>query len=108
MFTFGMNQRSGQFEIESREFKKVKTQLLTQLTNFGQPLIEVIDANYANRGELLLRHGHDGRDLRPDYADLTLRNLCAIWGRPVNILSTLDDKPTILSFDGIEFSRKDA
>ena len=44
-FTFAENRRSGQLEIETREFEKVKTKLLSQLTNFGQPFIYVVNAS---------------------------------------------------------------
>ena len=73
-FSFGFNERIGNWEIESREFKKVKDKLLFQLTNFGQPFIYVEDGNYENRGELLLRHIHEGTDLDGDHARDTLRN----------------------------------
>jgi stage V sporulation protein R len=106
-FTFANNERTGQSEIESREFAKIKTQFLRQLTNFGQPIIEVTDGNYMNRGELLLRHVHDGMDLRQDYAELTLQNLKALWNRPVHIATLLEDKRVLWSFDGQEFSKKD-
>ena len=46
----------------------MKEKLLFQLTNGGNPFIYVEDANYDNRGELLLRHDHQGLDLRQDYA----------------------------------------
>lgn len=106
-FTFGKNERTGDYEIESREFEKVKKQLIDKLTNFGQPIIEVIDSNYLNRGELLLKHVHGGQDLRVDYCDLTLRNLQAIWDRPVNLETVLETKKVMLSFDGKEFAKKD-
>ncbi len=107
MFTFAHNQRSGQDEIETREFQKVKDKLLLQLTNFGQPIIEVIDGNFENRGALLLKHQHDGRDLRPDYADLTLRNIQALWSRPVFIETLLEGKITLMGFDGKEYSQRE-
>jgi stage V sporulation protein R len=107
LFTFAFNERSGQNEIESREFQKVKSQLLGQLTNFGQPIIEVVDANHLNRGELLLAHRHDGRDLKADYADHTLRNLYKLWGRPVHIETALEGKPVHIGFDGKELVKKD-
>ena len=50
--------------IESREFQKIKQRLLFSLTNFGKPWIYVVDGNYRNRGELLLRHEHNGIDLK--------------------------------------------
>ena len=106
-FSFSYNERSGQDEIESRDFAAVKAQFLKQLTNFGQPIIEVVDGNHLNRGDLLLKHQHDGVDLRPDYADLTLRNLQKLWGRPVHLETVLEEKPCHLSFDGREYSKKD-
>ena len=64
-FSFGFNERSGNWEIESREFKKVKDKLLFRLTNFGQPFIYVEDGNFENRGELLAQaqaRGHGPQD----------------------------------------------
>ncbi len=101
-FTFVENRRSGQFEIEGREFRKIKQQLLSQLTNAGQPFIYVIDANYLNRGELLLAHRHEGVDLKLNYARETLKNIERIWRRPVSVLTILDDKPKRIRFDGSE------
>ena len=74
---FGWSNRNERYEIESREFKAVKEKLLFQLTNGGNPFIYVEDANYDNRGELLLRHDHQGLDLRQDYAKEVLRSLSA-------------------------------
>ncbi|NVB43343.1 SpoVR family protein [Pseudenhygromyxa sp. WMMC2535] len=109
-FTFAENRRSGQLEIASREFKKIKDQMLQQLTNFGQPFIYVVDANYLNRGELLLAHRHEGVDLRIGYARETLKNLERIWRRPVAILTVIEDKPKRIRFDGtgIEISEETA
>jgi stage V sporulation protein R len=101
-FTFVENRRSGQLEIEGREFRKIKQQMLAQLTNAGQPFIYVIDANYLNRGELLLGHRHEGIDLKLNYARETLKNLERIWRRPVSILTIVDEKPKRLRFDGSE------
>ena len=39
-----LNERTGNYEIDTREFKKVKEKLLFQLTNFGHPFIFVEDA----------------------------------------------------------------
>ncbi len=106
-FTFTENRRSGRLEIESREFQQIKTRLLGQLTNFGQPFIYVVDSNYLNRGELLLGHRHEGSDLKLDYARDTLRNLERVWRRPVSILTIVDDKPKRIRFDGSEIGISD-
>jgi stage V sporulation protein R len=100
------NERSGNWEIESREFKKVKDRLLFRMTNSGQPFIYVEDGNFENKGELLLRHQHEGLDLKMDHARDTLANLCRVWKRPTNLLTKVDGKGKLLRFDGHTHSEK--
>ncbi|MCC6996441.1 MAG: SpoVR family protein [Deltaproteobacteria bacterium] len=107
-FSFGFNDRSGNWEIESREFKKVKNKLLFQLTNRGQPFIFVEDGNFENRSELLIKHKHEGIDLKVDYARDTLGNLARVWKRPVNLLTRMDGKGKVLRFDGKDHSERAA
>jgi stage V sporulation protein R len=102
MFSFAFQEQAGQYVIESRAFEKIKQRLLHSLTNFGKPWIYVVDGNYRNRGELLLRHQHNGVDLRLDHAADTLANIQFIWNRPVHLQTLVDGKPTFLSFDGSE------
>jgi stage V sporulation protein R len=106
LFSFGYNASSDAYEIESREFPKVKQQLLFNLTNIGRPLSSVRDGNSKNRGELFLEHQCGGVELKIDYALDTLVALHRLWGRPVHIQTVLDDTPTILSFDGTEHARE--
>ncbi len=100
MFMFAYNEANDHYEIASREFYKVKQQLLDSLTNHGRPVIRVVDGNYKNRGELYLVHQFQGMPLKLEYARDTLTNLCKLWGRPVHVESVYDDKPTVFSFDG--------
>jgi stage V sporulation protein R len=102
LFSFGYNQESNAYEIESREFPKIKERLLFSLTNRGRPLIAVRDGNYKNRGELFLEHDYNGVELQLDYARDTLANVEKLWRRPVHIETCLDGKRTILSYDGSE------
>jgi stage V sporulation protein R len=106
MFTFAWQEQAGQYYIESREFEKIKQRLLFSLTNFGKPWIYVVDGNYRNRGELLLRHEFNGVELRLDHAADTLANIQFMWGRPVTLQTLVDGKPTFLSFDGSDHSIK--
>ncbi len=105
LFTYKFNPRTGRNEIESRDFNAIKSKLLDSLSNFGSPVIEVESSNYHNRGELLLKHVHRGVDLDFGYASDTLRNLYAIWKRPVNIVSKQEEQNIVLSFDGKEFKQ---
>lgn len=100
LFAFGLNELTGNYEIESRRFDEIKAQLLFQLTNRGRPLIYVKDGNFQNRGELFLDHRFAGPELQTDQAVDTLRALHRLWGRPVLIETVLDQKVTLLKFDG--------
>lgn len=102
LFTYKYNPRSGRFEIDRRDFDAIKQKLLTQLTNFGQPVIEVVDANFSNRGELLLEHRHFGVDLDANYASETMKNIYGIWKRPINLKTQYEDKEVVFSFNGKE------
>ena len=102
LYTFGYNNRNDRWEIETRKFDEVKRRLLFQLTNAGQPFIYVVDANYGNRGELLLQHDHQGIDLRLDWAREVLRSLERAWKRPVEIHTLIEGKPSLMRFDGNE------
>jgi stage V sporulation protein R len=100
MFTFDYNKSRDSYEIASREFEQVKRRLLFQLTNFGQPIIDVVDGTFENRGELYLVHRHEGIDLDIPYAEETLSNLHTIWGRPVHLEGVVEGKGQVLFSHG--------
>jgi stage V sporulation protein R len=106
LFSFNYQEPTRNYVIESREFQKVKQRLLFSLTNFGKPWIYAIDGNHRNRGELLLRHEHNGVDLKLDEAQDTLSNVHYIWARPVHLETIVDGEPTLLSFDGNEHTQE--
>jgi len=104
LFSYKYDPETKQYVIDSREFEEIKRQLLFSLTNFGQPIVVIQDANYGNRGELLLRHRHEGIDLKLDWAMDTLENLHRLWNRPVHLETVVEAKRYLLSFDGEEHS----
>jgi stage V sporulation protein R len=106
LFVYGYNDKHQAWEILDRDFKKIKDKLLHQLTNFGQPIIEVVDGNHDNRSELLLAHKHDGQDLKTDEARETLRSVQSLWRRPVNVVTRVDGKGVMLRYDGQTHSEK--
>ena len=103
MFVYKFNKRTNQFEVDTRDFKAIKAKLLFQMTNFGQPIIRVEDGNFENRGELLLTHHWEGIDLQPDFMQETLKNVFALWGRPVNLATVMESEGQLYRFDGTEF-----
>ena len=106
LFSFAWSNRNERYEIETREFKQVKEKLLFQLTNAGSPFLYVEDANYDNRGELLIRHDHQGLDLKADYARECMKSLVRVWKRPVNLLTIVEGKQVMVRFDGREHSTR--
>ncbi len=102
MYSFGYNEKRDRWEIETRKFKQVKEKLLFALTNAGQPFIDVVDSNHENRGELLMKHDHEGLDLRLDYAREVLVALNRVWKRPVELHTVSEGKLTMLRYDGKE------
>ncbi|MBN2724866.1 MAG: SpoVR family protein [Deltaproteobacteria bacterium] len=99
-FNYDYNRSKEEYVISTREFTEIKERLLFQLTNRGQPVIDVVDANYHNRSELYLVHRHNGIDLEMPYAKATLENIFRIWKRPVNIRTVMKSRHSVLSYDG--------
>ena len=99
-FIYSYNAERGGYEVADRNWKSVKQKLLAGLTNFGQPVIQVVDGNFENRGELLLEHRHDGVDLRLDYARDTLEHIFKLWSRPVHVKTVIEGKDKLLGYDG--------
>jgi stage V sporulation protein R len=100
MFIYDVDPKTGRQVISSRDFGKIKQQLLSQITNFGQPLIDIVDANFKNRGELLLTHQFSGVEIKHDYAIETLKCLYRIWNRPVHIETWSEDSKKRITWDG--------
>jgi stage V sporulation protein R len=105
-FTYKYDPKTNEYVIDSRDFFAIKRQLLFSLTNFGQPIVVIQDANHANRGELYLRHQHEGIDLRLDWARDTLANVQTIWSRPVHLETLVQGTPMLFSYDGEEHSEE--
>ena len=105
MFVYKLNKETNKFEVDTKDFKAIKSQLLFQMTNFGQPIIKIEDANFENRGELLLQHVHEGLDLQPNYMDATMKNIFTLWKRPVNLVTLMDNEPQLFRFDGNGYTK---
>ena len=76
LYSYGYDSRAGRYVIVDRDWRKVKDRLLAALTNLGQPIVHVVDANHANRGELYLKHRFEGVTL--DLQDEAIRRIAQI------------------------------
>ena len=106
LFSYRFNEKSGMYEIDDRSLPKIKEKLLFSLTNMGHPHITVVDGNYENRGEIYLKHRHDGVDLRLDYAQATLERLYAIWSRPVHLQTQVGNSTAVMTYNGSEHKQR--
>lgn len=100
LYQYRFDPATGRMVAVTRDFDKVKAQMLFMLTNHGQPYIYVVDGNYNNRGELYLAHKHLGVDIEIRFAGECLKNLAKLWRRPVHLQAAIDDDMMLFSCDG--------
>lgn len=100
LFVFGRNGRTGRTEVLERSFKEVKEKLLQELAWGGLPQIELAEDDFEGKGELLLVHHHDGRDLELASAGETLKGIAELWGRPAHLVTQEEGQGRRLTSDG--------
>jgi stage V sporulation protein R len=92
--------QGNEWVIVEKDWEAVRDGLVSEMTNFGRPLIVVENADYHRSRELYLVHRHEGRDLDPVYTEKTLAYIQQIWGRPVHLETVLDGDRTLFTHDG--------
>lgn len=100
LYHYRRDPTTGRMVVVNRDFNVIKQTMLFMLTNHGQPYIYVVDANYANRGELYLAHKHIGVDVDLKYASECLKNLHILWRRPVHLQAQIKDEMMLLTCEG--------
>jgi len=100
LFVYGRNSRTGRTEVLERDWRAVKEKLLQEFSWAGLPRIELAEDNYEGRGELVLQHQHDGRDLELAAAGETLKTLAQLWKKPVHLFTLEEGAGRHLTSDG--------
>lgn len=90
--------------VGTRDAEEIKGRLLSQLAWGGQPRIRLESVQGSGQGKLILRHEHDGRDLKLDEAGVLLRTVGRIWKGPIELLTQEGDEARRLLFDDDELS----
>ena len=62
---------------------------------------------HEGRGELLLRHHFEGRELDLSEAGEVLKHLARLWRRPVHLLTTEREQTRLVTSDGEELQAVD-
>jgi len=88
--------------ITEKRWEKVRDQLVSNMTNFGFPYLEVADGDYNGNRELYLKHRFEGTELDMRYARKALEHVHTLWGRPVHLETIIDEESTILHYNGDE------
>ena len=100
LFVYGRNGRTGRTEVLERSFREVKEKLLQELAWGGLPQIELAEEDFEGKGELLLVHHHDGRDLELSSAGETLKGIAELWGAPAHLSTQEEGQGRRLTSDG--------
>ena len=108
LFLYGKNARTGRTEVLDRDWREIKEKLLQDLAWGGLPRIELVDADHEGRGELVLLHHHDGRDLQLLHAGETLKHVARLWKKPVHLLTLEEGQGKRLTCDGETIKASDA
>lgn len=86
---------NGEYQIMSRDFKKIKQKLMRRYMNGGLPDIRLMDPNHLGRGWFYMEHQWDGRPLDDRYARETITSVKWLWKNTV-VLGTKNK-------DGLDF-----
>lgn len=94
------------YKVVDKDWQKVRDDLVMNLTNCGVPYIVVENGDYKKRGELYLKHMYEGLELDILHLEKTLLHIQLIWGRPVHLETTIDNKSVLFSYDGETILKK--
>ncbi|MEM9801446.1 MAG: SpoVR family protein [Planctomycetota bacterium] len=93
--------------IGTRDPNDVKQALLRSLAWGGQPRIELVEVHEGAVRDMVLRHDHDGRDLKLDEAGEMLRTIESLWKGPVHLLTREGEEARRLTCDQGELRMRD-
>jgi stage V sporulation protein R len=93
---------NGEWKVTDKNWERVRDQIVRNLTSYGIPYITAEDGDYRRSRDLYLKHHFESDELDVRYAERTLQYVYQLWGRPVHLETTSDDKPILFSFDGVK------
>ncbi|MDX2032539.1 MAG: SpoVR family protein [Blastocatellia bacterium] len=91
-----------EWTVTEKRWMRVRDQLVSNMTNFGFPYIEVVEGDYNRNRELYLRHQYEGAELDRKYAYKVLEHVFRLWGRPVHLETMVDGESAVWRYDGVE------
>jgi len=91
-----------EWTITEKRWEKVRDRLVSNMTNFGFPYLEIVDGDYNGNRELYIKHRYEGTELDMRYGRKALEHVHMLWGRPVHLETMVDDEATVLHYNGDE------
>jgi stage V sporulation protein R len=88
------------YVITEKDWRRVKSLMVSHLSTFGTPMIIVEDGDYKGKRELYLKHAFEGIELDQEYREKTMEHIFYLWDRPIHLESVVDEKKVVFSFDG--------
>jgi stage V sporulation protein R len=98
--------KGAEWKITDKTWENVRDQLVYSRINGGFPYLYVEDGNYLENGELYLKHAFEGNELDLKYIERTLPYVVQLWGKPVHLQTTIEDKAVLFSHDGKKSNRR--
>lgn len=89
-----------EWTVTEKRWEQVRDTLVSNMTHFGLPSVEVTDDDHNKNRELFLTHRHEGVDLDLGQARKVLEHLQALWGRTVHLATVHDADPLVLHYNG--------
>lgn len=88
------------YQITTKDYKKIRDQLVAMRINGGFPYITVENGDYLRNGELYLVHHYEGTELDVHYLEHVLPYIYRLWGRNVYLETVIEDKKMLYCYDG--------
>ncbi|GAF65753.1 hypothetical protein BTS2_2652 [Bacillus sp. TS-2] len=94
------------YKVIDKEWGHVRDQLANSRINGGFPYLVVVDGDFLKSGELYIKHEFEDRELDITYLEKVLPYIYQLWGRPVHLETTVNEKQMIYIHDGKKTHRK--
>jgi len=94
------DQNEIKYVISEKDWRRIKSLLVSHLSMFGTPLILVEDGDHKGKRELYLKHAYDGIELDQEYREKTMEHIFYLWDRPVHLESLVNESKILYTFDG--------
>jgi stage V sporulation protein R len=98
--------QGSEWKITEKAWENVREQLIESRVNGGFPFLIVEDGDYADQGDMYIRHAYEGIELDLKYVEKTLPYLQYLWGKAVHLETIVEGKNVLFSYDGTKHNRK--